>query len=118
MFSYVDSSQTLLTPKHCICPTGNYTCEVNSGIEIEWRTSTTTDGDLEHDLDDEDEYVEKGGLQVFFRRQQGGNFSSTLHVRDLGLNETNLTCEGVRFVDMAIFETRKDNVSICIVGNT
>ena len=53
---------------------------------------------------------EKGGLQVFFRKQQGGNFSSTLRVGDLGLN---LTCNGVGFVGMGIFVTREDNVSIC-----
>ena len=50
---------------------------------------------------------EKGGLQVFFRKQQGGNFSSTLRVGDLGLN---LTCNGI---GMGIFVTREDNVSIC-----
>ena len=47
---------------------------------------------------------------MFFRKQQGGNFSSTLRVGDLGLN---LTCNGVGFVGMGIFVTREDNISIC-----
>ena len=105
----------VLTPRYCVCPGENFTCVVNSGIGLAWRTYTTDRDVLEHSLTDEaDEvYVEEGGFQVTFRRAPGGKFTSSLHVGDLGLNGTNITCEGV-YLTVLI---EPPTTTICVVGN-
>ena len=61
-------------------------------------------------------YTEIGGFEVTFIRQ-GHNFTSILHVQDLDLNETTLTCEGVMVnVDMDYSETKNDTITICVRG--
>ena len=55
--------------------------------------------DFKHTRTDPDvEYFEEGGYQVTFRSEPEDSFSSSLHISDLGLNGTNLTCEG--FLDV------------------
>lgn len=89
---------------------------MNSGIEITWLTNTTDRDDFELSVTDEhmEEYVEKGGFQVYSRRDNG-NYTSTLHVNDLGLNGTNLTCEGSEVV-MSRLQKDFHTIRICIVG--
>ena len=71
----------------------HHTCLVNSGIAIAWRAKMVNRDNLALSLTDgakelvEDAY---GGFQVTLRKVQE-NLASTLHVRDLGLNETDLT---------------------------
>ena len=62
------------------------------------------------------EYFEVGGYQVTFRSEPGDSFSSSLHISDLGLNGTNLTCEGFLGVvggdDLRLTNT----TTVCVVG--
>ena len=106
----------------CTCPGDNYTCDgvVKSVVYIAWRAPTFYgDHVLEYTLihDGDEVYVEEGGLQVTFRRSPGAKFSSSLHVRDLGLNGTNLTCEAVYLTDMANSVFTTNDTTICVVGN-
>ena len=114
--------EVLLNPRHCICPNQNYTCDVKSGIGLAWLTNTTSPDDLEHSTSqtDDEQYIERGGFQVAFQRIKTNQYNSTLHVRDLGLNQTILTCEGSTIVDLSTFETivKTDTTSICVSGNT
>ena len=89
---------------------------VNSGQTIAWRANSSNRDILAHSVtDDANElYVENGGFQVTFRTVQD-TLTSTLHVRDLGLNETNLTCQGVYFTEMG-FDTITDTTAVCVVG--
>ena len=110
--------EVLLTPRDCICPSESYTCEVNAGIVIGWLATTTSDDDLELLVTSatDELYIDSYGLQVTLRRLGGGTYTSTLHVRDLGLNETNLTCRGSKLENfMIISET--ETISICVAGN-
>ena len=113
--------EVLLNPRHCICLNQNYTCDVRSGIGLAWLTNTTSPDDLEHSTSetDDEQYIERGGFQVAFQRIKTNEYNSTLHVRDLGLNQTTLTCEGSAIVDLSTFETttKTDTISICISGN-
>ena len=108
----------LLTPKDCLCPDQNYTCVVNSGLTIAWRANSANRDILAHSVTDDanESYVENGGFQVTFRTVQD-TLTSTLHVRDLGLNETNLTCEGIYSTGMAQeFDKITDTTAVCVVG--
>ena len=92
---------------------------VTSGVGIAWRTLTTERDTLAHSLaEDADEvYVEDGGFQVTFRREQRGKFISTLHVRNLmDLNNTNLTCEGVYIMEVGRIERITESTTICVLG--
>ena len=113
--------EVLLNPRHCICPNQNYTCDVKSGIGLAWLTNTTSPDDLEHSTSetDDEQYIERGGFQVAFQRIESNEYNSTLHVRDLGLNQTILTCEGSTIVDLSTLETimKTDTTSICVSGN-
>ena len=51
-----------------------------------------------------------------FIREQGGNFTSKLHVRDLGLNNSLLTCEGVYLLERGRIERITDTTAICVLG--
>ena len=42
--------------------------------------------------DDDTHFTEEGGFQIRFVRNLG-NFTSVLHVSNLKLNDTNITCE-------------------------
>ena len=112
--------EVLLNPRHCICPNENYTCDVKSGIGLAWLTNTTSPDDLEHSTSqtDDEQYIERGGFQVAFNRIETNEYNSTLHVRDLGLNQTILTCEGSTIADLSTFETivKTDTTSICVSG--
>ena len=110
--------QILLTPRDCICPSKTYTCEVNAGIVIEWLATTTSDDDLELSVTSgtDELYIDSYGFQVTIRRLGGGTYTSTLHVRDLGLNGTNLTCQSSYLKNFEAVSMRK-TISICIVGN-
>ena len=107
----------MLTPNNCLCPSENYTCLVNSGITIAWRANTANRDNLALSLTDnnDESYVEDGGFQVTLRKVQE-NLTSTLHVRDLGLNKTDLTCEGVYITEMGL-EIITETSAICVVGN-
>ena len=62
-------------------------------------------------------YDGEGGYQVTFTRAPGAtNFSSYLHIRDLGLNGTNLACEG--FAGIVDGEPQRLNTTttVCVVG--
>ena len=91
---------------------------VNSGIGIAWQTHTVERDTLHlSGSDDASEvYVEEGGFQVTLRKQGSTNFTSSLHVRDLGLNGTNLTCEAVHFTEMRGFHKATNDTTICVVG--
>ena len=107
--------ETLLTPKdHCICPSANYTCLVTSATEISWKA--VGEPDFKHASSDPDIYLEGGGYQVTFRSEPGNSFSSSLHISDLGLNGTNLTCEG--FVDVVDGDDLRpaNTTTVCVVG--
>ena len=109
-----------LTSRDCICADESYSCVVSSGIAIAWLTNTTTDReDLELSVtnDDDEIYIEKGGFQVSFRREPGGNYYSTLHITDLSLNETELICEGTGIIGMANTERMTNTTVICVRGN-
>ena len=118
MFEFVDMLETLLTPRSSICPTKNYTCVVTAGVEIRWLTNTTNRRELQHFFTNhQDAYFEEGGFQVTFMPHGGGNFTSSLHVQDLDLNGTNLTCEAVDSdVNMDDSETKNDTITICVTG--
>ena len=114
----LDGLETLLTPRDCICPSKNYTCRVNAGIEITWLTVTTTsDDDLELSTTTamDEVYIDNYGLQVTLRKLGGGNYTSTLHVRDLGLNGTNLTCRG-SYEENFELVTETETLPICVEG--
>ena len=99
----------------CICPRRNYTCVVNSGVGIIWRCFEITF--LQSVTDNANEkYVEDGGFKAVFIKNQCGNFMSYLHVKDLNINNTYLTCEGVFIKET--FERFRYNITtpICIVG--
>ena len=61
-------------------------------------------------------YIDNYGFQVTLRKLGGGNYTSVLHVRDLGLNGTNLTC---RALNVENFEpvTETETLPICVEGN-
>ena len=62
-------------------------------------------------------YVEVGGYQVTFTKGPGeDNFSSFLHIRDLGLNGTNLACEGFVGIVGGEDERLTDTTTVCVVG--
>ena len=111
-----DGLKPLLTPNDCLCPSENYTCLVNSGIAIAWQANTVNRDNLAlSQTDDAKElHVEEGGFQVTLRKVQE-NFTSTLHVRDLGLNKTDLTCDGVYITEMGL-ERINVTSEICVVG--
>ena len=85
-------------------------------IAIAWRANTTNRDNLALSLteDADESYVEDGGFQVTLRKVQV-NLTSTLHVRDLGLNKTYLTCQGVYITEMGL-ETVSVTSAICVVG--
>ena len=107
----------MLSPLHCICPTENYTCTVNHGLALAWQTNTTDRDILEHSETKEEntQNFDQGGFQVTIIREQD-TFSSTLHVKDMDLNNTNLTCEGVYGTEMGGVERINNSTAICIVG--
>ena len=111
--------ETLLTPTHrCICPSANYTCLVSSATEISWKTEGEHDN-LRHTQGSpsEQQFVEVGGYQVTFTRGPGGtNFSSSLHIRDLDLNGTNLTCEGFAGIVDGVPQRLANTTTVCVVG--
>ena len=64
-----------------------------------------------------EDYVEEGGYQVTFTRGPGGtDFSSSLHIRDLGLNGTNLTCEGFAGIVDGERQALVNTTTVCVVG--
>ena len=110
--------ETMLTPiGRCICPSANYTCLATSATGISWKT--VGEPDFKHTRSNPDvEYFEGGGYQVTFRSEPEDSFSSSLHISDLGLNGTNLTCEG--FVDVVgggdNLRLTNTTTVICVVG--
>ena len=62
-------------------------------------------------------YDEDGGYQVTSTRgPEGTNFSSSLHIRDLGLNGTNLTCEGFAGSVDGKPQRLANTTTVCVVG--
>ena len=115
---YADGLESLLTPRGCICPSDNYTCEVRAGIGIAWQGETIPEDGLEHSVNKvaKERYFDDYGFQVTMRRIEVGYYTSTLHVRDLGLNETNLTCRGLNVENFTPI-SEADSISICVTGN-
>ena len=108
-------------PGHCICPNENYSCVVNSAIDIAWRTNTTVRDDFELSVTagDAKRHSEVGGFQVTLSRSSDlefSNFTSTLHVRDLKLNESNITCECTHVAESG-FERVTTTTTVCVIGN-
>ena len=97
---------------------------VNSAIDIAWRTNTTVRDDfaLSVTAADAERHSEEGGFQVTLSRQESSsdlefsNFTSTLHVRDLKLNESNITCECTH-VSESGFERVTTTTTVCVIGN-
>ena len=123
-----ESLDVLLSPRHCICPSESYTCEVNLGTEISWLTETTGVNDLEYSLldQDADEFVETNNFQVHFTGVratiQFDNYTSILYIlTPLIVNGTNLTCKGeaiTRGIDEDYTETTNVTTRVCIIGNS
>ena len=59
-------------------------------------------------------YIEEGGFQIRFVRILC-NFTSVLHVSNLNLNETDITCVGVYFDQMSSLRLT-NTTKICIAG--
>ena len=113
-FTFSDNLPLLLPSKRCLCPKKDYRCEVTSGVGIAWRTVTISKIELSVTSDDDTLYTEEGGFQIRFLRNLS-NFTSVLHVSNLNLNETDLTCEGVYFVQMSRLRLT-NTTKICIAG--
>ena len=66
-------------PGHCICPNENYSCVVNSAIDIAWRTNTTVRDDFALSVTDDDAelHSEEGGFQVTLSRSSDLTYSIT-----------------------------------------
>ena len=111
--------EVILMPKERgLCPASeNYTCVVNTATEIAWHTVSTERRDLVQSLGgDSEEYVEAGGFQVtFIKNRTAKKVISSLHVGDLNLNGTNLTCEGSGLVG-DVFTTIFNNTTIYVLG--
>ena len=107
----------LLPKQRGLCPSENYTCVVNTATEIAWHTVSTERRDLVSALSgDTEEYVEADGFQVtFIKNRTTKIFTSSLHIGDLNLNGTNLTCEGSGLV-MDVFTTKFNDTTIFVVG--
>ena len=102
-------------PGHCICPNENYSCVVNSAIDIAWRTNTTVRNDFALSVPDDDaeRHSEVGGFQVTLSRSSDlefSNFTSTLHVRDLK------SCECTHVTESG-FERVTTTTTVCVIGN-
>ena len=87
---------------------------MTSGVGVAWRTATINRTGLSVTNDEDTLYTEEGGFQIRFVRNLD-NFSSVLHVTNLNLNETDITCEGVYFVQMSRLRLT-NTTKICIVG--
>ena len=46
------------------------------------------------------------------------NYTSTLFVTNIRMNETNLTCRGAIFDRRDLVESNNDTISVCLVGKT
>ena len=104
-----------LQPKDCICPSKGYTCHANLVSEISWKTDTTDENIFFATLSGRVSEGEMGGFIVNFiyrRHLSLANFTSTLLVTNIHLNETDITCEGRITVDVNDSST----TTICIVG--
>ena len=49
-------------------------------------------------------------------REPGNSFSSSLHISDLGLNGTNLTCEGFAGIVDGERQALVNTTTVCVVG--
>ena len=120
-----ESLEVLLSPRHCICPSESYTCEVNLGTQISWLTDV---GDLEYSLLDQndDEFEETNNFQVHFTGVRAtiqlDNYTSILYIlTPLIVDGTNLTCKGdatTRDIDGDYTETTNVTTRVCIIGNS
>ena len=113
-FTFSDNLPLLLPSKRCLCPKEDYRCEVTSGVGVAWRTVTINRTELSITNDEDTLYTEEGGFQIRFVRNLG-NFTSVLHVSNLNLNETNITCEGIYFDQMSTLRLT-NTTKICIAG--
>ena len=123
-----ESLDVLLSPRHCICPSESYTCEVNLGTEITWLTETTGVNDLEYTLlnQDADEFVETNNFQVHFTGvratiQFDNNYTSILYIilTPRIVDGTNRKGEAItRGIDEDYTETTNVTTSVCIIGNS
>ena len=70
---------------------------MKAGIGITWLADTTSNDDLELSTTTaiNELYIDNYGFKVTLRKLGGGNYTFTLHVRDLELNGTNLSCRGL-----------------------
>ena len=117
-----------LSPRHCICPSESYTCEVNLGTEISWLTEITGVDELEYSLldQDDDELKETNNFQVHFTGVRAtiqlDNYTSILYIlTPLIVDGTNLTCKGeatTRGIDEDYTETTNVTTRVCIIGNS
>ena len=104
-----------LQPKDCICPSKGYTCHVNMASEINWNTNTTEENTFFATVTGRFGEDEMGGFRVNFTfepHQNLANFTSTLLVTNIHLNETDVSCEGRVTTDV----NNSSTTTICIVG--
>ena len=104
-----------LQPEDCICPSNGYTCHVNLALDITWITNTTEEDTFFATASGRIGKAEMGGFRVNFTfepHQMVVNFTSTLLVTNICLNETDVTCEGRVTVDVGNSST----TTICIIG--
>ena len=87
---------------------------MTSGVGIVWRTVTINGTGLSVINDEDTLYIEEGGFQIRFVSNLS-NYTSVLHVSNLNLNETDITCEGVYFVQMSRLRLT-NTTKICIAG--
>ncbi|CAI8047791.1 hypothetical protein GBAR_LOCUS26447, partial [Geodia barretti] len=114
IISGTDNLPLLLPSKRCLCPKEDYRCEVTSGVGVAWRTVTINRTGLSAINDEDTLYTEEGGFQIRFLRNLD-NYTSVLHVSNLNLNETDITCEGVYVVQMSRLRLT-NTTKICIAG--
>ena len=86
---------------------------------MQWITNRT---DFEYSVtdDSDDPFQETDGFRVTFTNERAtvdyDNFTSTLLITDLAVNETDLTCRGVAFLNRDSIMTINNTIRICVVG--
>ena len=115
---YAEMVEVSLQPQDCISPSKGYACHVNLASEISWKTNTTEENTFFAIVSGRVGDGEVGGFRVNFTiepQQTLANFTSTLLVTNIHLNETDVTCEG-KAAAAAADVNNGSTTTICIIG--